>query len=226
MSLNMSTLIETTHTTFGDKTRGKILRSSLQLFNGNGFDRVTTAQIAKTAKILDGTLWYHFKAKNDLVLAHLGALEKRLATHLSAPVAEEPEVLLAHFFDSFTILWDFRYLLRDPLQAIQDDEGIKGRLKRTYELVEGKIEDRIKAASQQGLLNLSGMEAHSLAVSCFMIGRYWLDYTRIRGESDVESSVELKLGILQVLTLLRPYLSEHTKLQFSAIAVSELIDSF
>jgi hypothetical protein len=59
-----------------------------------------------------------------------------------------------------------------------------------------------------------------------MIGRYWLDYTRIRGESDVESSVELKLGILQVLTLLRPYLSEHTKLQFSAIAVSELIDSF
>ncbi len=225
MPLIMSNLTEPTNAAFGNKTRGKILRSSLQLFNASGFDRVATAQIAETASVLDGTLWYHFKAKNDLVLAHLDALEQRLNAHLAAPLAEEPDALLQHFFNLFTILSDFRYLLRDPLQALQEDENIKARLRRIYQIVEEKIEERLKAASRHGLLNVAKAELHSLAVSCFMIGRYWLDYARIRGLSDVDASGELKLGIQQILALLRPYLAEHTKQQLSVTDVSALIDS-
>ena len=48
---------------FSQKTRDKILAASLVLFNQRGFGAVTTAGIAEQAGILEGTLWYHFRAK-------------------------------------------------------------------------------------------------------------------------------------------------------------------
>ncbi|MEL6692475.1 MAG: TetR family transcriptional regulator, partial [Pseudomonadota bacterium] len=54
----MPQLSDATRDLFGTKTRGKILTTSLSCFNEDGFDRVSTAQLAETAEVLDGTLWY------------------------------------------------------------------------------------------------------------------------------------------------------------------------
>ena len=52
------------------KTKEKIVQESLSLFNENTFELSTTNLIAKKSDILEGSLWYHFNSKQDLVSVH------------------------------------------------------------------------------------------------------------------------------------------------------------
>ncbi|MEO0548426.1 MAG: TetR/AcrR family transcriptional regulator [Pseudomonadota bacterium] len=203
-----SPLTETTQNLFGTKTRGKILLASLASFNTDGFDRVTTAQLAKTADVLEGTLWYHFKAKTDLVLAHLETLETRLSDHLGSDLTTSPDKIVSHFLEIFSIIWDFRYLLRDPLAALQDDDAIAVRLQKTYLVIEKRAEARIEQAVELGFIRLNHTTAQTLAVSAFLIGRYWLDYARIRFPKE-QNYQSLRLqGIQQLVSLIRPHFTD------------------
>ena len=61
---------------FSAKTRDKLLEASLILFNERGFAAVTTASIAQHAGVLEGTLWYHFRTKKDILTAHIELLQQ------------------------------------------------------------------------------------------------------------------------------------------------------
>ena len=61
---------------FSDKTRDTILESSLIMFNKRGFKDVTTSSIANATSILEGSLWYHFNTKKDILSAHIRLLEQ------------------------------------------------------------------------------------------------------------------------------------------------------
>jgi len=202
---------------FGAKTKGRILRAGLALFNDAGFDSVTTAQLAAAAGVLEGTLWYHFKTKKDLVLAHLDALEARLHAHLAAPFPHTDEPAATAVFDhierAFAVLWDFRYLLRDPLQAIEREEAVMARLRDIYVGVEDRVAERLGHAEASGLLDLSGASRRTLAVTCVLVGRYWLDYARIRYADAPGSRAdrEGRRAMEQVLSVLRPYYTETAK---------------
>ena len=191
---------------FGSKTRGKILRASLALFDEQGFDFVTTAQIATTADVLEGTLWYHFKTKKDLVLAHLDTMEQRLEEHFGQPFPEAPAQAVETFLALFGILWEFRYLLRDPLFALEPREAILERLRDSYVRIEGLVEDRLRAAEAAGRLDLRGACVREIAANCVMIGRFHMDYARIRHRESVDT--ELQTGARAIASLLRPYMTE------------------
>ncbi|MFV0541370.1 MAG: TetR/AcrR family transcriptional regulator [Aestuariibaculum sp.] len=51
------------------KTRQKIVNQAVQLFNANGVQNVTIRHIAAKMGIAHGNLTYHFKTKEDLLLA-------------------------------------------------------------------------------------------------------------------------------------------------------------
>lgn len=204
----MPQLSDATRDLFGIKTRGKILTTSLNCFNEDGFDRVSTAQLAETADVLEGTLWYHFRAKNDLVLAHLENFEARLDAHLATEIADRPDAIIADFLEIFVILWDFRYLLRDPLAALNDDDTVRVRLKETLQVIERSAEARILKSAEAGYIDLGNSDARSLAVSCTLIGRYWFDYARIRYSDDTHHS-NLRRGCTeQMLAVLQPYFTQ------------------
>lgn len=49
-------------------TREKIVETARSLFAENGFDRTTTAEIAREAGISEGTIYRHFKSKKELLM--------------------------------------------------------------------------------------------------------------------------------------------------------------
>lgn len=49
--------------------RKQILEMALKLFNENGFQGTPTSAIAKEAGVATGTLFYHFKTKEELVIS-------------------------------------------------------------------------------------------------------------------------------------------------------------
>ena len=48
-------------------TKEKILKSAQKLFVAQGVDKTSTAQICKEVGIASGTLFVHFKTKQDLI---------------------------------------------------------------------------------------------------------------------------------------------------------------
>lgn len=201
-----SALSDETLELLGEKTKGKILVASLRLFNEFGFDRVTTAQIAKHSNVLEGTLWYHFKAKNDLIFAHLDALEKRIDMHLAVPMSQGPADLVRYIYGIFDFLWDFRYLLRDPLDYLRNDPVGVERVKTVFSSLEDRTEKRLRDAEDAGIIDFSGADMSKIVTITIITGRYWLDYAMARSGTCIDLEVLKAEGFALIMELQKPYL--------------------
>ncbi|KHD34614.1 TetR family transcriptional regulator [Clostridium acetobutylicum] len=49
-----------------NKTKNAIFKSALMIFSKNGYDGATMDEIASNAKVAKGTLYYHFKSKEEI----------------------------------------------------------------------------------------------------------------------------------------------------------------
>ncbi|MEH6406190.1 MAG: TetR/AcrR family transcriptional regulator [Leeuwenhoekiella sp.] len=56
----------------------KILNSAIELFVRNGFDRVSTAEISRNASVATGTMFYHFKTKEDIIITAYKRIKKSI----------------------------------------------------------------------------------------------------------------------------------------------------
>ena len=72
----MHNLSNRTLSLFSDSTKDVLLKKSLELFNKKGFSAVTTSSLASASDVLEGTLWYHFKSKKNLVESHIDLFDK------------------------------------------------------------------------------------------------------------------------------------------------------
>jgi len=67
----------------------QIYRSAIVLFNQNGFDKTPTSQIAKEADVAIGTLFHHFKTKEDLINSLYLQCKESMANRVFSSVEDE-----------------------------------------------------------------------------------------------------------------------------------------
>ena len=139
---------------FSAKTRDKLLEASLILFNERGFGAVTTASIAQKAGVLEGSLWYHFRTKKDILLAHIALLQQVFeGTNLDAD-SSDADTIIAGIFASYDVIWDFRYILRDDFGAVLDaDESALQTTRLINDFLDTWTEGRIQHAQDHGILH-------------------------------------------------------------------------
>ena len=192
---------------FSNKTKDKILISSLVLFNEDGFNNVTTASIAKHTGILEGSLWYHFNSKKDIVSMHIKLLEKVFNSVNKQLNSKEFEIIISEFFQSYNIIWDFRYLLRDNFQkTFKGDESILKSIREINNYLDKWAENRILHSFDSGLIKINSKEIENLSEIILVIGRYWLDFSMKKYPSVNINSLRLK-GLKHIITILNPYLN-------------------
>ena len=75
------------------KTRQKILNAAQRLIEKDGSTRLTTKQIAREAECAEGTLFNHFKSKEDLRLAVVLENAPRFREKLAQPKAGQRTVV-------------------------------------------------------------------------------------------------------------------------------------
>ena len=100
------------------KTKEKIIQESLSLFNENTFELSTTNLIAKKSGVLDGSLWYHFNSKFDLVSVHTELFLDSFNKQKIYSEKDAPQDLIQGIFSIYEVLWDYRYLMRDSFEQI------------------------------------------------------------------------------------------------------------
>ncbi|WP_155592098.1 TetR/AcrR family transcriptional regulator [Lysinibacillus cavernae] len=62
------------------ETRGKLLKTSLDLFNKYGFEHVSVEQITKACNVSKGTFYTHFPSKYDVILEKFKELDSFYST--------------------------------------------------------------------------------------------------------------------------------------------------
>ena len=79
------------------RTKEKIINESLFLFNSNTFELSTTSLISKKSGVLEGSLWYHFNSKYDLVAVHTELFLNSFNKQKTHTKKNEPKDLISHF---------------------------------------------------------------------------------------------------------------------------------
>lgn len=76
-----------------EERREQILNAFCSLIQEFGYDKATTAFIAEKAGLTQGLIHYHFKSKEDILVALIEMLSRKLETRLSAINEEKSDPL-------------------------------------------------------------------------------------------------------------------------------------
>jgi AcrR family transcriptional regulator len=199
------------------KTRERILRASLTLFNERGEDAVSLAQVATRLGISEGNLWYHFRAKRDLIAALSVELEARIEQNLSrSPAAAAGQ--LADFADytrqSFRDMWEYRFLYRRRPDWTAEPElaqRVVALTERGHRYNEAILAEMVR----RKLIRATPTEIKELTANAWIIARYWLDYLQERHGLSRIAEAEIQAGVRQIFALYRPYLTDAARAQIA-----------
>ncbi|HET8910817.1 MAG TPA: TetR/AcrR family transcriptional regulator [Ktedonobacteraceae bacterium] len=191
------------------KTRTLILETARELFNEQGISKVTLAHIGEHLGISEGNVWYHFHTKQDLVLALFTELQMRVATNVQRNIED-----LGQFqrFDgllerSFRTTWEYRFLFRDHISWAVSQPEIHEKLIAITSNGRFLIEEVLKRMVQLHYLEIPPRDIPRLAISVWIINRYWLDYCQSRTPQQQLIESDIREGIEQVRFLFLPYLT-------------------
>ena len=193
------------------KTREKIIKESLSLFNENTFELSTTNLIAKRSDVLEGSLWYHFNSKNDLVSVHLGLFEESFNEQQAHSQSDNQKDLILGIFSIYEVIWDFRYLMRDSFEQFSTDfPGLNKKIDAMNSEIDEWAKKTIIHARNLGVLILDDNDVDSVVEISLIIGRHWLDYSMKKYPSKSDLYLRKK-GINLLIKTFYPYLSKDSK---------------
>jgi AcrR family transcriptional regulator len=213
----MINLTEKTVSLFSKKTKGTILKESLLLFNEQTFNQTTTANIAKSSNVLEGSLWYHFKSKKDLLVAHIELFESSFKTNIENLKIGNKEVVIQKLFSIYGFIWDFRYIFRDSFEAYEkDDNNLADRIQKTNALLDELVEEVLEYSVEIEIIEVVSEELEEIGELILIIGRHWLDYSRKKYPNDSNYLLQ-KRGINLLIKVLYPYLTKDSKEMMDSI---------
>lgn len=205
-------------------TKELILATSLSLFNELGEPNVTTNHIADEADISPGNLHYHFRRKDDIVIA----LFKRFLARFQ-PLTEIPGDALLSAEDlwfqlhlGFELKGEYRFLYRnlsDITARVPDvDRAMRALLarERTSAL------NSLNGLEQGGVLTISAVEKELLVQNLQLAMTYWIPFADVDAPNSLEDGSAQVFAIARVLMMVAPYVREPERTRLTDIAYEYL----
>lgn len=194
------------------KTRDRILHTSLALFNDEGEQHTTTVDIANELDISPGNLYYHFKGKDELIAELFQQYEIALSSTLTAPI-ERPlgddkgniEDNWYYLYVVFEEMYQYRFLYHNLDNILQRYPDIQRRFKRLIQLKRAALYAICRALTQESVIATGEQQLLGLVDNMTLNLTFWLSYESLLHE-DREPTVTIHQGVLQLLTMVAPYL--------------------
>lgn len=209
-------------------TAERILDASLKLFNEYGFQSVPALKIATYLRISPGHLAYHFKTKNDIVLALFPRLEEEMRRVLSETRAPDqplgPRESVQHTIDVFRTLWRYRFIFDALTPLLRDDDNLRERYLVLQETVIGTSQQVFDDLIAHGDMKPVGPPSttRTLAQTWWMMWLGWLRYEQIESPlSEAPPDSAVYYGALQTHGVIQAYFAP----EFSAAFMRELHES-
>lgn len=188
------------------KTRDRILKMSLALFNSEGEAQVSTVDIAAVLGISPGNLYYHFKGKEAIIEALFDAFETELRQVLSAPI-EKPLSLEDNWIFIYIIfeeINDFRFFYEGMSSILERCPSLRPRLARLLALKKSTTLAILTSWQSQKLVAFQSDEKERLADRIAAHLTYWLQYRAIT-EKEQTDKARIQDGVYSTVLQIAPY---------------------
>jgi AcrR family transcriptional regulator len=186
-------------------TRDKILDVCRTLFNERGPAEVTTAEIAEAVGISEGNLHYHFRRKEQIVIALFDQFEAALDRTgvADADMRRRPEPHRQYLASWFNVMWEWRLFYAAGVYRLAP--SLQPRLMEITDLGQGHVRRTIQELVGDGVLCGEPAEIDRLVVNAWIVASYWIDYLRSRQGVETVTRDHLRWGFAQVEALFVPY---------------------
>ena len=165
------------------KTRDRILKTALALFNEEGEAQVSTVEIAGVLEISPGNLYYHFKGKEAIIEALFDDFEEEIRQVLSAPInrALSIEDNWIYIYIIFEEINDFRFFYNNLVGVLERCPQLRPRFSRLLRLKEETAASLLTGLEKEGVLLCSPVEKDALAARFAAHLTFWLQFISLSG---------------------------------------------
>jgi len=186
-------------------TRGRILEVCRHLFNERPPAEVTTAEIAEAVGISEGNLHYHFRRKEQIVVALFDQFEAAIdAAGTPEPdLQRRPEPHRRYLAGWFNMMWEWRLFFGAGIYRAAP--ALQPRLRVVTDLGQSHVRRVLHQLVAQGVLEADAAAIDRLVVNAWIISSYWIDYLRTRQGVETFTRDDLRWGFAQVEALFTPY---------------------
>ncbi|MFZ2868653.1 TetR/AcrR family transcriptional regulator [Zavarzinia sp.] len=169
-----------------DITRDRVANVALDLFNAHGYTPVTTNAIAEACGISTGSLYYHFRHREDVLWYLFQRVEARVRPlFVEPPFAETGLALMRRQLAAIAdLLCEYRFFFPDQTAILRRDERVAEAFTRlqadVVEAIARQLGDFLRPALQGG--RRVAPDTAELARAIWLMVTSWITYLVSRGE--------------------------------------------
>lgn len=191
------------------KTRDRILKTSLEVFNAEGEANVTSVDIANELDISPGNLYYHFKGKDEIIAELYNDLHHELGDILTAPIDQGLAIRDAwvYLYLIFEQVCRHRYFYRNLNDLLNRYPDIARKFRQLLALKTNTAKQIALLLTEHGVIELPEARRDQVCEMVVMQIIYGLNFDELRGRRTPDELV-MHHGVFQVMTLIAPYLAE------------------
>ncbi|WP_027723139.1 TetR/AcrR family transcriptional regulator [Maridesulfovibrio zosterae] len=173
------------------KTKDIILATAKEMISEVGFHKATTANLAKTANISEGTIYRHFESKEDILLHILDSLEEQFSYYIES-IRKRLDIKECTLEEIMTEYFDFVSANQIDLKIMLSTYGLLDSSKRLMAVflknLELIIEECIRIGIDKGEIRDVDAESNATVVMTIIFGLtrlyiYWPNEKDVRGEA-------------------------------------------
>lgn len=199
------------------KTRDKIIQASIELFNEQGERNVTTNHIAAHLSISPGNLYYHFRNKEDIILSIYEEYARNLLLDTFPQVSPEMKPLdtIILYMDAvFQALMKFRFFYANLPVLLAKNPLLHSKYVEVQHTISKRLSEMLVSLRDADMMTFEDDELSDIVSILRLINTFWLSFYQTQNENtEINDSVFLE-GVLKILVLLRPYITESAKADF------------
>jgi AcrR family transcriptional regulator len=191
-------------------TPQRILEASIKLFNEEGFQNVAAMRIASHLGMSAGNLAYHFKSKNDIVLAVFPQLEAEIGAVLLPGATLLPSRAAHHQISIFRTMWRYRFFFNSLTTLLANDPQLQAGFLTLQETFISAVRGLFDSLIAHKTMRLAGPgSTEMLAQCCWMIWLSWLRTEHLKFPRSEEADIaSLNTGMELNLTVVGPHISK------------------
>ncbi|MFT5675244.1 MAG: AcrR family transcriptional regulator [Paraglaciecola sp.] len=189
------------------KTAERILVTSLDIFNQQGENNVSSVEIALELDISPGNLYYHFKGKEVIVAALFELYQKQMNRILSAPQGQALTVE-DFFYFLFLIIEKnhlFRFLYRNPTDLTDKYPGVAKGFAKLMAAQENCVTKLLAQFVEQKTISASPAECTQMVEIIGLVFSQAPNYYALKGH-DINDDSYLYKSLSAILFALLPHM--------------------
>jgi AcrR family transcriptional regulator len=205
------------------RTAERILDTTLELFNRFGEPNVSTTLISAELGISPGNLYYHYPAKEGLILKLYDRYDAALTGLLrAADDVHDVEDAWLFFHMLFELIWSYRFLYRDLNDLLSNNRKLETHFQFVLQRKTRAVKAVLDGIGRGAGLSLVGPDAEPVATAMVVVLTYWLSFEYVKNprralEPEAANAALLR-GAFHVLSLLAPYLDPAQREHLHALA--------